>query len=87
MTQIAQSFASVIVLHPSQMTHTPHNHLVACLANQIASHSWTSYLIVLLSNNKILSNQCVGYIIPCMSIYVHTFEDKNNVVEQYKIQI
>ena len=86
MTQIAQSFASVIVLHPSQMTHTPHNHLVACLANQIASHSWTSYLIVLLSNRKILSNQCVGCIIPCLSI-VHAFENKNNVVEQYNIQI
>ena len=43
-----QSCARVIVLHHSQMTHTPQNHLVACLANQIASHSWTRYLIVLL---------------------------------------
>ena len=48
MTQIAQSFACVTLLHHSQMTHTPHNHLVACLANQTANHSWTSYLIVLL---------------------------------------
>ena len=48
MTQIAQSFAHVIVLHHSQMTHTPQNHLVACLDNQTASHSWMSYLIVLL---------------------------------------
>ena len=48
MTQKVQSFARVTVLHHSQMTHTPQNHLVACLANQTASHSWTSYLIVLL---------------------------------------
>ena len=54
MTQIAQSFASVTMLIHSQMTHTPQNHLVACLTNQIASHSWISYLIVLLSNSKTL---------------------------------
>ena len=31
MTQMAQSFACVTLLHHSQMTHTPQNHLVACV--------------------------------------------------------